>query len=152
MGYALGRLRLSKSARVSIAAQGDFNIPGSGGWILNRALAIKLATEYGDRVLRFIFNEIERGEFFWDMNVPKVLRWIEGVKSIRLWEMNSFSPADPDLCQWQEGNFVSENPPMPCIRTHECDCSRTSRPATWHLEGNGYKLVVMQIGRIPFPP
>lgn len=115
--------------RVSWAAKGGCNICGGAGWVLSGALAIELATKYGDRYMRFQIDKMENGvDFQYDLHVPTAVNWVAQSKLIHIWEMNPSSVLDKELCRYRNNAFHGQ-----CYRTVECNCSSTKRPATWHM-------------------
>eukprot|EP00415_Alexandrium_ostenfeldii_P004897 UN4897 len=128
---------------ISFAAKGGCNICGGAGWVFSGALAIELATTYGDRFLRFQIEQMEQGNFQYDMHVPKVIDWVKGSQLIHIWEMNPSSVLDRQLCKYRTNAWHG-----PCYRTAECNCSSTRRPATWHMSIS-FERSVEQLSLIP---
>jgi len=125
--------------RVSWAAKGGCNICGGAGWVLSGALAVELATTYGDRFMKLQISKIENGSFHYDLQVPVAVNWVPQASLVKIFEMNPFSVLDKELCRYRENAWHG-----PCYRTVECGCAPARRPATWHMSisfnGSYHKL------------
>lgn len=124
--------------RMAWVSSGPCFVCGGAGMVLTGALAVELATAYGDRWLLDQRDGIERKSFYWDTHMPKVIGWIKGAKLIRIPEMSPFSVADTAMCRYRPR----------CTRTPECDCAPSKKPATWHMSISFNKSVEI-LSRIP---
>merc|ERR1712039_37124 len=93
------------------------------------AMAETLALKHGDAWLSLQTDKILKGMPHYDLHVKKVLPWVNHSAHVWLPQMNAFGPISKfctgDLAEWH------------CTHTMTCNCSRTPKPATWHVNLKG---------------
>merc|ERR1740121_942825 len=113
---------------VGIANKGCSGICGGAGWLLTGGLANAFVGKPGDEYLAFQAEKSAQIKSFqYDMFVPKAHTMVPGAKLINSLAFHPFPPGEAHLCLYK-----ADHKP-PCVRTVECNCSRTERPVTWHL-------------------